>query len=69
MSPLFFTVRDFVYEFDELSNCPPVVFNLYDEDSGLLDSSDDYMGSAIVYLDQIDKKHVYQQLTTFKKAL
>jgi hypothetical protein len=54
---LFYEVKEIKYEFDDIENCPPVVFHVWDRDKGLLNSSNDYMGSAIIYLNNAS---VYQ---------
>jgi len=66
LNPVFYTVKDLVYEFDELENAPPVIIHVFDEDKGLFDNNPDYMGSAVIHLKEA---HVHNQQKTFKKML
>lgn len=44
-------------EFNELDDAPPIILNFFDTDEGgmfsLMGDDDDYMGRAIIFLDQI----------------
>lgn len=39
-------------EWTDIKEAPPVVLNIWDEDNDLLDSTDDFMGSAVIDLKQ-----------------
>lgn len=68
LNPLFYQVKQFTYEFHSIKEAPPVIINCYDRDDGLFDSTDDYMGSAVIPLDE-KAPWVYTQMKTFKKQL
>lgn len=34
----------------DLDSAPPIIFNIWDKDSDLLDSTDDFLGRSIIYL-------------------
>lgn len=57
VNPLFYTVKDLLYEFDDIEDAPPIIINVWDEDDGLLDSSPDYMGTAVIYLKDANVHH------------
>ena len=48
-NPIFYQALEIYYDFDKLENAPPIVLNLWDEDSNPLDA-DDYLGRCVVYL-------------------
>lgn len=50
-NPIFYQALEIYYDFDKLENAPPIVLNLWDEDSNPLDP-DDYLGRCVVYLHQ-----------------
>lgn len=41
-----------LYDMADLETAPPVVFNIWDRDEDLLDSTDDYLGRAVIYLNE-----------------
>ena len=45
-----------------------MVINCWDKDQGLFDSTDDYMGSAVIDMDE-KAPWIYTQMKTFKKQL
>lgn len=50
-NPLFYEVKDLYYEVDDqddLESYPPFIFDLYDKDTDLLDSTDDFLGRATI---------------------
>ena len=71
-NPIYYEVKDFMLEFNELDDAPPIILNFYDTDEGgmfsLLGDDDDYMGRAIIFLDQIgDPKDDSTQLATLDR--
>ena len=50
-NPLFYEVLELDYEVDnpdDLESYPPFIFDCYDTDAGVLDSTDDFLGRAII---------------------
>jgi hypothetical protein len=50
-NPLYYEVVELDYEVenqDDLESYPPFIFDCYDADEGILDSTDDFMGRAII---------------------
>ena len=50
-NPLFYEVLELDYEvrdINDLESYPPFIFDVYDEDQELMDSSDDYLARAII---------------------
>lgn len=43
---------EFEYDFNDKEDAPPIIFNLWDWDSGLFDSTDDFLGRCVVYLNE-----------------
>ena len=39
-----------LYDMADIDNAPPIVLNIWDNDADLLDSTDDYLGRAVIYL-------------------
>jgi len=52
LNPIFLETIDMLYDMSDLENAPPIVFNMWDRDEDILDSTDDYLGRAVIYLDQ-----------------
>ena len=51
LNPLFYEVFDLDYEVEnmyDLESYPPFIFDIWDKDSGILDSTPDFMGRAII---------------------
>ena len=40
--------------FNDLDRAPPVILNVFDTDEGLLDSTDDYIGRAVIFLNKVE---------------
>ena len=50
-NPLYYEVLELEYEvrdINDLESYPPFIFDVYDQDEELLDSSDDYLARAII---------------------
>ena len=50
-NPLFFSVCEIQMGIDTLDTATPVVLNIWDVDSDLLDSTDDFIGRSLIFLD------------------
>ena len=50
MNPIYFDTIEMLYDMADLETAPPIVFNIWDHDADLLDSSDDFLGRAVIYL-------------------
>ena len=50
LNPIYFDTVEIIYEMADLESAPPIIFNLYDHDNDLLDSSDDYLGRCVINL-------------------
>lgn len=53
-NPLYYQTIEFAVEYYDLDDAPPIVLNVYDTDDGLFDS-DDYMGRAVIFLNELTK--------------
>ena len=43
-------------EFNDIMTAPPIILNLYDYDDDLMDSTDDLIGRAVIWLKDIVNK-------------
>ena len=50
MNPIFYEVIDIVMDMRNFSASPPIVLDFYDNDDGLLDHKDDFLGRAVIEL-------------------
>ena len=50
LNPIYFDTIEMLYDMADLETAPPIVFNIWDHDADLLDSSDDFLGRAVIYL-------------------
>ena len=39
-----------MYDFSDIESAPPIIFNVMDHDDALFDSTDDFLGRAVIYL-------------------
>ena len=53
-NPLYYETKEYLSEFTNIDEAPPIILNFYDTDAGIFDSEDDYMGRAIIFLNDID---------------
>lgn len=51
LNPIYFETVELLYDMADIENAPPIVFNIWDRDSGIVDS-DDYLGRSVIYLDE-----------------
>lgn len=52
LNPIYFETHEMIYDMDSLENSPPIVFNLWDLDAGVINNSADYLGRAVIYLSE-----------------
>jgi|TARA_B110000285_G_scaffold138237_1_gene154777 hypothetical protein len=52
-NPLYYETKEFLSEFNDVAEAPPVMLNFFDTDAGWFDSEDDYMGRAVVFLKDV----------------
>ena len=50
LNPIYFQTIEMLYDMADLETSPPIIFNIWDHDEDLLDSSDDFLGRAVIYL-------------------
>lgn len=50
LNPIFFQTLDVRTQYYKKESGPPIVLDLYDSDMGLLDSTDDFLGRAVIQL-------------------
>ena len=50
LNPIYFETIEMLYDMADLDTAPPIIFNIWDHDDDLLDSSDDFLGRAVIYL-------------------
>jgi len=66
VNPLFYQALQIDYDFLDLDTAPPIVLDCYDTDDGLLDSTDDFLGRAVIHLKEASVAH---SLNTYPKLL
>lgn len=66
VNPLFYHTSQITYDFLDIESAPPIVLDCYDSDTGLLDSSDDFLGRATIHLRDAAVAH---SLTTYPDLL
>jgi Ca2+-dependent lipid-binding protein len=54
LNPIFYEVKDIMFDCISLDLAPPFIFTVYDTDAGLLDYSDDFLGRAVINLSDIN---------------
>lgn len=52
LNPIYLNTIEMLYDMADLETAPPIVFNIWDRDEDLLDSTDDYLGRAVIYLNE-----------------
>lgn len=50
LNPIYFETIEMLYDMADLDTAPPIIFNIWDHDDDILDSTDDYLGRAVIYL-------------------
>ena len=50
LNPIYFETIEMLYDMADMETAPPIIFNIWDHDADLLDSSDDFLGRAVIYL-------------------
>ena len=51
LNPIFFETLEMQYDMGNLETAPPIILDLFDHDSGMMDITDDFLGRAVVHLD------------------
>ena len=51
LNPIYYQAVDVGYEFHKRDDAPPIILNLLDQDTGLLDATDDFLGRAVIKLE------------------
>ena len=52
-NPIYYETREIAFEFNHLERAPPIILNIWDVDDDLFDSTDDFIGRAVVHLKDI----------------
>lgn len=52
VNPIYYETIEMTYDFSDLETAPPIILNIWDYDSGIMDSTDDFLGRSVIYLDQ-----------------
>ena len=50
LNPIYFETIEMLYDMADMETAPPIIFNIWDHDDDLLDSGDDFLGRAVIYL-------------------
>jgi len=50
LNPIYFETIEMLYDMADLESAPPIILNVWDSDTDLLDSTDDFLGRAVIYL-------------------
>jgi hypothetical protein len=56
-NPIYYEVLEYNIEFSSINGlveAPPVILEIYDKDHSIMDSKDDFLGRAMVFLSDID---------------
>ena len=53
---MYYETKDVKYEYQNEELAPPIILSVFDTDDGWLDSTDDYIGKAVIYMK--DLKHL-----------
>lgn len=49
-NPIYYEVKEFIMEFDHIERAPPILMNIFDTDEDFMDTTDDFIGRATVFL-------------------
>jgi hypothetical protein len=49
LNPIYLETIEMLYDMADLDTAPPIVFNIWDQDEGIVES-DDYLGRAVIKL-------------------
>lgn len=52
-NPLWYHTCQYIVEFFNLEEAPPIILNIFDTDEGLFDSDDDFMGRSIITINEL----------------
>ena len=52
LNPIYFETMEMMYDMADIDSCPPIIFNFWDHDDALLDSTDDFLGRSVIYLNE-----------------
>lgn len=63
-NPLYYETKEFLSEFNDVNEAPPIMLIFFDTDDGWFDSEDDYMGRAVIYLKDVKDLAPPYQLST-----
>ena len=50
LNPIYFQTIEILYDMVDMETAPPIILNIWDHDSALLDSTDDFLGRSVIYL-------------------
>ena len=50
VNPIYYETVEMFYDFADIESAPPIILNVWDHDSALFDSTDDFLGRAVIYL-------------------
>ena len=50
VNPIYYDTIEMLYDFADIESAPPIIFNVMDHDDALFDSTDDFLGRAVIYL-------------------
>jgi C2 domain len=48
-NPIYYSALEVFYDFNKKEEAPPIVLNIWDKDNDLLDSTDDFLGRAVIF--------------------
>lgn len=52
-NPIYYEVLEIPFEFNDINRAPPIILNVFDTDEELLDSTDDFIGRAVIFLNNV----------------
>lgn len=53
-NPIFYDTKEILYEFDNFESAPPIILNCFDTDESVLGDSEDFLGRAVIFLNEIE---------------
>jgi Ca2+-dependent lipid-binding protein len=53
-NPIFYEVKEIDFEYESLETAPPIILRIYDTDAELFDSTDDFIGQAVIFLTEVE---------------
>ena len=53
-NPIYYEVKEIELEYETIETAQPIVLRIFDTDDDLFDSTDDFMGQAVIFLTEVE---------------